>query len=139
MTVRKIVVAVVITLFAAACGSGGRGPTVKVDEDVELSLSRACVVAGGEQVLMVRAPHLTVALFKTVYADGKSGSPAPFGAGYGGNDSEIVSESGLAEMRWKISTEAPPGPVVLDVGILRSDQESRELTFTLVGSEESCS
>lgn len=133
-----VVVALVLAFSAVACASGGRGSTVKVDEEVELSLTRGCVAVGGEQTLTVRAPHLTVAVFGTTYADGKRGSPPPFGSGYGGGDSEIVPESGVAEMRWKISEDAPPGPVVVEVGILRSDQKDEELTFTLAGPKESC-
>lgn len=129
-------------LLASGCGSAGRGPTVRIGEEAELSLARACVKAGEEQTLKVRAPHSAVAIFGTTYADGKGGGPAPYGAGYGGNASEIVPESGVAEMRWKIAPDAPPGPVAVEVSMLlgteEGDREDRELTFTVVGRDDSC-
>lgn len=129
-------------LLTLGCASGGRGPTVRIGEEAELSLARACVKAGEEQMLKVRAPHSAVAVFGTTYADGKGGAPAPYGAGYGGEASEIVPESGVAEMRWQVSSDAPPGEVTVEVSLLlgteEGDREDRELTFTVVGQDDSC-
>lgn len=133
---------VLCILLVTGCASGKRGPTVRIGEEAELSLARACVAAGEEQTLKVRAPYRAVAIFATTYADGKGGGDAPFGAGYGGNDSAIVPESGVAEMQWKVSPDAPAGPVAVEASLLlgteEGDREDRELTFTVVGQDDSC-
>lgn len=140
VTRRRVGVFLMLTLLFSACSSGGAGPVKKIgkDKDIELSLARACVVVGEEQILKVRARPNSVAIFSTSYADGKKGSQQPFGAGYGGNDSEIVPSSGVVEMKWRISREAPPGPVVVDVGVLQDDQKETELKFELVKPKQSC-
>lgn len=135
---RLLAATVLLALTALACGSGS-GPTVALDEDIELSLARACVAHGEEQVLRVRAPRPTVVAFGTTYADGEGGGPPPFGAGYGGNDSAVVPDSGEVEMSWTASESAPPGPVVVEVRVVHDDeQQTGELEFTLVGPDEPC-
>lgn len=130
-----------VLLLAFACGSAERGPTVRIGDDVELSLARACVEAGREQVLRIRAPYRAVAVFGAIYADGGGGGPEPFGAGYGGNGSEFLPESGVVETRWNISSKAPPGPVTVEVQLLlgsEGEEAKKSLTFDLVGRDERC-
>lgn len=128
---------VLLAFSVIACGSSG--PTVALSEDIELSLARACVAPGEEQVLRVRAPRPSVVAFGTTYADGEGGGPAPFGAGYGGSDSAIVPDSGKVEMSWRVSESAPSGPVVVEVGVVQAEErKTGELEFTLVGPRESC-
>lgn len=137
---RLVAPVVMVALLVGACGTGeSAGPTVAIDEDVEFSLARACVVGGEEQVLEVRGPHHAVAIFEAVYADGQNGAPPPYGGGYGGHGSEFLPESEVIEMPWTLSPEAPPGDVVVRVSFLRGEEpETEELTFTLAGPEESC-
>lgn len=124
-------------LFAVACGSGA-GPKVTIGKDIELSLARGCVAAGDEQVLTVHAPHPALAGYLTTYSDGQSGGPKPNGGGYGGEGLEIVPESGVVEMKWRVSHNAPPGPVTVSVRLQQASEKNKDLKFTLVGPGKSC-
>lgn len=131
--------AIGLLILTSTTGCGGQQPPrAMIGKDIELSLDRACVVAGQEQSLKVRAKPNSVAIFEAEYSDGKSGAPEPFGGGYGGNDSEIVPKSGVVEMRWSVSRDAPPGPVVVDVGVLEETRREKDLKFTLVSPTDSC-
>lgn len=138
MSVRAVlVVAGLLVLMVMACGSEA-GPAVTIGEDIEISLAQACVVPGGEQTLTVRAPHPALASFQAVYSDGKNGGPEPGGGGYGGEGLEIVPDSGVTEMKWRVSRNAPPGAVTVAVRIQQEEQRSEELEFTLAGPGKAC-
>jgi hypothetical protein len=83
---------------------------------VAASVSPACVEPGGTVTIEVTTEPEAAIAYNAVYAGNKSGSPAPFGYGYGGNDKGYASKkSGTWESTWIVRIDAPRGPAKVDV------------------------
>lgn len=148
-TVKRGLGTLVVAVLAVSCGSDERtsgSPTpdpVRIEaesEGVRYALAQACIPAGGKQTLMVHTEGGNGATLTTRYADGKTGHPKPFGAGYGGHGAFVAGAEGVAEKSWDVARNAPPGPVTVEVRVLLPGQNlvTEELSFVVVRRGEKC-
>jgi hypothetical protein len=99
--------------------SGAGLPPVNLPYDtpipVDASVEPTCVPAGGMATLTVRTKPEAAVGYQAIYSDAKGGGPAPYGAGYGGNDKGFAQEDGVYSSTWVVSPKAPAGTGRVDV------------------------
>lgn len=91
------------------------------DIPLTVSVTPTCVFRGGSVTITVDTEPEVVIGYEAFYSDGKSGSPEPYGAGYGGVNG-ARSETGQYADSWTVSREAPTGPGRVDVFVGRGDK-----------------
>jgi hypothetical protein len=86
-------------------------------EPIAASLKPACVQKGGKIALKVHMETSEKASvgYAAYYADGQSGAQAPYGKGYGGNESATTDENGNKTFTWVVSPTAPTGPAHVEI------------------------
>jgi hypothetical protein len=130
----------------SSAGSAKEAPRLKpLDFPYETKLSikavvlHPCVQPGGDVTVSVLAPPDGGIAYQAIYADGKGGSPPPFGAGYGGNDKGYISDAGRYESSWTVSLAAPAGPARVDVIVGHNGKWGyADPHFAIADSEGNC-
>lgn len=82
---------------------------------VVASVAPACVRPGETIALDVTAPAQASVVYNAFYADGQAGGPAPYGAGYGGNDGGLADAHGHYSDTWVVAANSPSGPGHVEV------------------------
>jgi hypothetical protein len=68
-----------------------------------------------------------VVAYVAAYSDGRSGAPAPWGAGYGGNAGGHADARGVYTNSWTVKPSTPAGPATVDV-VVGKDGMSNKTT-----------
>jgi len=111
-----------VTTTASGAGAGAAAsklPPIKLPWKSTLNMdavvSPACVTPGGLVTITITTKPKAGIAYQAMYADGKGGSQAPFGAGYGGNDKGFTNDDGKYTSAWTVSPNAPSGTGRIDV------------------------
>jgi len=106
---------------------------------VDAALEPTCVVAGGVVTLtVVTEPRASVG-YEAVYSDGGTGTAAPVGAGYGGNNAGLAGPRGDYSDTWRVSPDAPRGRARVDVFVGYDSEFGYDgVPFRVVSSNAEC-
>jgi hypothetical protein len=99
-----------------------------------------CVPIGGTATIVVNTVPRSGIIYQAVYADGKGGSPPPYGGGYGGNEKGQADKQGDWSNSWVVGPHAPVGTGRIDVivGTLNGHRGYQAVDFAVADASGHC-